>query len=188
MPMLYRLKESGKIRFLGITEAFPRDTGHRMLARAAGDGVFDCIMIGFNYLNQSGALIAAEAKRQGTGIIAMYAVRGLRSKESLQTLLSKLMSLGLLIKTEANAGRLVRLLNDHGVTTLAEGAMRFCRHELPADVVLTGTGDVRHLEANIAACKAGPLPDDISSEFRRLFSNLNSITGGERHSIWRRIT
>jgi L-galactose dehydrogenase len=188
MPMLHRLKESGKIRFVGITEAFPRDTGHRMLARAAGDGAFDCIMIGFNYLNQSGAPIAAEAKRQGTGIIAMCAVRGLRTKESLQTLLNKLMSFGLLDEAEANADRLARLLNDHGVTTLAEGAMRFCRHELPADVVLTGTGDVRHLEANIAACGAGPLPDYISSEFRRLFSKLNSITGGERHSIQRRIT
>ena len=187
MPTLNRLKESGKIRFAGITEAFPRDTTHRMLARAAADGVFDCMMIGFNCLNQTGAPIAAEARRQGTGIFAMYAVRCLRSKESLQTLLNNLVSLGLLNETEANADRLVRLLNDHGVTTLAEAAMRFCRFELPADVVLTGTGDVQHLEANIAACEAGPLPDIISAEFRRLFSKLDSLTGGEPHSLLRRI-
>jgi len=95
--------------------------------------------------------------------------------------------LGLLDEGEANADRLVRLLNDHGVTTLAEAAMRFCRHELPADVVLTGTGAVQHLEANIAACEAGPLPDIISAEFRRLFSKLDSLTGGKPHSILHRI-
>ena len=48
LPTLHRLKEIGKIRCIGITEAFGRDRNHLMLTRAVGAGAFDCIMIGFN--------------------------------------------------------------------------------------------------------------------------------------------
>ena len=76
----------------------------------------------------------------------MYAMRGLGSKESVQGHMNKLVTRGLLIKTQANAEMLLRVLNEHGIATLAEAAFRFARHELPADVVLTGTGSMRHLE------------------------------------------
>ena len=92
----------------------------------------------------------------------MYAMRGLGSKESVQGHMNKLVTRGLLIKTEANAEMLLRVLNQHGIATLAEAALRFARHELKADVVLTGTGSMRHLESNILACEAGPLPEIIT--------------------------
>ena len=177
LPALARLKESGKVRWIGITEAFPRDTTHQMLTRAAADGAFDCMMIALNFLNQSGAPIVAQAKRHGTGIMAMYAVRGLRGKESLQGLLDRLVSAGLIEKSDGDAGKIVRLLNEHGVTSLPEAAIRFCRHEMDADIVLSGTGEIAHLDANIAACEAGPLPANITAEFRRLFSKLKPFTG-----------
>jgi aryl-alcohol dehydrogenase-like predicted oxidoreductase len=183
LPALLRLRQSGKIRWIGITEAFPRDRVHQMLTRAAANGVFDCIMIGFNCLNQSGAQIAAAAKEHRSGIMAMYAVRGLRGQDSLQVLLDKLASWGLIEESQRDAARLVRLLNSHGVATLPEAAMRFCRYELNADVVLSGTGDTAHLYANIAACDAGPLPEAITAEFRRLFSKLDFLTGSERDSV-----
>ena len=182
LPALIRLKESGKVRWIGITEAFPRDTTHQMLARAATDGAFDCMMIALNFLNQSGAPIAAQAKRHGTGIMAMYAVRGLRGKESLQGLLDKLVAFGLIDEGERDADRLVRMLHSHGVS-LPEAAIRFCRHELNPDVVLCGTGDTTHLESNIAACQAGPLPDVVSAKFRLLFSKLSCLTGAEGDSV-----
>jgi L-galactose dehydrogenase len=171
VPTLNRLKENGKIRYIGITEAFGRDRNHLMLTRAIGDGAFDCIMIGFNCLYQAGAPIAAEAKRRGIGVIGMYAVRGLVSKENVQSHMNKLVSRGLLNRAEANAEMLVRMLNEHGVATLPEAAIRFARHELTSDVILTGTGNIRHLEASIAASEAGPLPDSIITKMRGLFSD-----------------
>ena len=185
LPTLIRLKKTGKIRWIGITEAFPRDRTHQMLTRAANDGVFDCIMIGFNCLNQSGAPIAAQAKRHRSGIIAMYAVRALRRQESLQVLMDKLVAYGCIKESDGDANRLVKMLDTHGVLSLSEAAIRFCRHELNPDVVLSGTGDTGHLDSNIAACQAGPLPDVVSAEFRRLFSKLNSLTGSERDSVLR---
>ena len=55
VPELKRQQAAGKIRFLGVTEVFGRDTGHAMLARALPDDLFDVIMIGFNLLNPSAA-------------------------------------------------------------------------------------------------------------------------------------
>src|SRR5712692_4695573 len=40
-PALLREKEKGKFRWLGITETAPGDPEHRMMQRAAGDGVWD---------------------------------------------------------------------------------------------------------------------------------------------------
>ena len=91
--------------------------------------------------------------------------------------MDKLVAYGCIEESDGDANRLVKMLNTHGVLSLSEAAIRFCRHELNPDVVLSGTGDTGHLESNIAACQAGPLPDVVSAEFRRLFSKLNSLTG-----------
>jgi aryl-alcohol dehydrogenase-like predicted oxidoreductase len=183
LPTLLRLKSSGKVRWIGITEAFGRDRAHRMLTGAAATGAFDCIMIGFNCLNQSGVPIAAEARRHDTGIMAMYAVRGLRNWENLQVFLEKLAAHGQIDAEMADANRLLRLLAENGVTSLPDAAMRFCRHELRPHVVLSGTGNRDHLAANIAACEAGPLPEAVSVEFRRMFSTVTSLTGEVRDSV-----
>src|SRR5687768_15159756 len=41
VPALLKLKEQGKIRWLGITESFETDTQHQMLARALEDDCWD---------------------------------------------------------------------------------------------------------------------------------------------------
>jgi aryl-alcohol dehydrogenase-like predicted oxidoreductase len=176
LPTLLRLKSSGKVRWIGITEHFERDPAHRMLALAAATGAFDCIMIGFNYTNSSGLPVAAEARRHDTGIMAMFAVRGPRSLESLQVLLDRLAASRRIDAKDADADRLLRLLAENGVTSLPEAAIRFCQHELGPDIVLSGSGDRDHLAANIAACEAGPLPEAVSAEFHRLFSGVAART------------
>jgi L-galactose dehydrogenase len=179
LPSLVRLRDKGKIRWIGITETFTRDPLHQMLARAAAAGVFDSIMIEFNILNPSGAPIATQGRKHGSGIIAMHAInRQLRDEQSLQGLLKKLVNCGALTPAEGDARRLMRALNIHGVRTLAEAALRFCRHELAADIILTGTGDFDHLDANIAACHATPLPEPLLGEFRRLFASLGTSESG----------
>ena len=53
VPALLALREEGKIRFVGITEAFIPDPQHRMLAQALKDDCWDVMMVGFNLLNPS---------------------------------------------------------------------------------------------------------------------------------------
>ncbi|HEX3350158.1 MAG TPA: aldo/keto reductase, partial [Acetobacteraceae bacterium] len=45
VPGLLRERERGKFRFLGITETAPADPDHKMLTRAAADGVWDVVMV-----------------------------------------------------------------------------------------------------------------------------------------------
>jgi L-galactose dehydrogenase len=178
LPTLIRLREKGKIRWIGITEAFAIDPTHKMLDRSASNDLFDTIMIGFNILNPSGRSIAAQAPNQGRGVIAMYAIsRRLRDERSLQSLLNYLLKRGALATRDADARSLMTLLEDHHIGSLAEAALRFCRHESGADVVLTGTGRIDHLEKNIAAIEAAPLPQPVLAEFRRRFADIGFLTG-----------
>jgi aryl-alcohol dehydrogenase-like predicted oxidoreductase len=162
LPSLLRLKEKGKIRSVGITESFGRDPQHTMLARAAASGSFDTIMLGLNIVNHTGSPIAAEARKSGTGVIAMYALRPFRDQASVDSLLRT---------CGASMAELMALLRAHGVGSLEEAAMRFCRHHSEADIVLTGTGNIGHLDANIAAATAGPLPEPLTAELRKIFAN-----------------
>jgi aryl-alcohol dehydrogenase-like predicted oxidoreductase len=162
LPSLLRLKEKGKIRSVGITESFGRDPRHTMLAHAAASGSFDTIMLGLNIVNHTGIPIAAEARKNGTGVIAMYALRPFRNQASVDSLLRT---------SGASMAELTALLRAHGVGSLEEAAMRFCRHHAGADLVLTGTGNIDHLDANIAAAMAGPLPGALTAELRKIFAS-----------------
>ena len=53
VPLLQKMRDQGKIRFLGVTEMFNADTQHNMLQRALEDDIWDVMMVGFNMLNQS---------------------------------------------------------------------------------------------------------------------------------------
>src|SRR3990172_244027 len=73
---LLRLKEQGKIRFMGVTEAFIEDTKHQMLQRALEDRWWDVVMVGFNILNQSArAAVLSKTLERNTGVLVMFAVR-----------------------------------------------------------------------------------------------------------------
>ena len=50
-------------------------------------------------------------------------------------------------------------------------------HEPGADVVLTGTGDGAHLEANIEAALKPPLPAAALERLEALFGDVDSVTG-----------
>ena len=53
MPELLALRDEGKIRFLGISESTGSDARHSMLSRALQDDVWDVVMTGFTFFNQS---------------------------------------------------------------------------------------------------------------------------------------
>ena len=52
-PELLKLKEAGKIRYIGITEMFNSDKTHEMLQQGFEDDIWEVAMVGFNILNQT---------------------------------------------------------------------------------------------------------------------------------------
>jgi L-galactose dehydrogenase len=61
--------------------------------------------------------------------------------------------------------------------TLPEAAYRFCRHEQGVDVVLTGTGNSAHLQANVEAILKPALPSGVLQRLKTIFGNLDTLTG-----------
>ena len=180
VPQLKAARDAGKIGFLGVTEMFGRDTGHEMLVRALPDDQFDVVMTGFNLLNPSARTrVFPMTRARDVGTLIMFAVRRVLSDPAaLREVVAQLVERGDLDPGLVDlADPLAFLRGRADISSVVEAAYRFCRHEPGADVVLTGTGDTAHLEANIAAIQAGPLAANIQDRLTRLFGGVDSISG-----------
>jgi len=158
LPCLEALRREGKVRFVGITERFSDDPHHAMLSQAIEDDRWDVIMVGFNFLNPSARrYILPKAMQRNVGVLNMIAFRrGFSRPERLAQRLweRRLPSDG--VDPNDPLGFLVR---EGGADSLAEAAYRFCRWEPGVHVVLSGTGDLQHLEANAASVAKPPLSE-----------------------------
>ena len=72
-----RLKEQGKLRFLGVSSHTPRL--ERVMRHAVDSGRFDVIMVAYNFRNWPELpTIFRDAKRKGVGVVAMKTLKGAR--------------------------------------------------------------------------------------------------------------
>ena len=185
LPTLQDLQTAGKIRHIGITEAFISDTGHRMLSRALEDGCWDVVMVGFNLLNQSAReRVLTVTQAQNIGTLCMFAVRrALSQPNALRELLRGLVAekqvseadLEGLADEEANP--LGFVLEEGGADSIPEAAYLFCRWEAGMDVVLSGTGRVEHLRENVTAFNSPPLSPQITERLRKVFARVDTVSG-----------
>ena len=180
VPEMRRQQAAGKIGFVGATEQFGGDTSHKMLARALPDDLFDVVMVGFNLLNPSARTkVFPETQKHDVGTLIMFAVRRTLSQPgALQLVVAELIERGEVDAGKIDPGDPLGFLRERAdVGSLTEAAYRFCRYEPGADVILTGTGNVEHLEANLAAIQGPPLPPDIIERLRSLFGGVDSVSG-----------
>ena len=180
LPPLVKLREEGKVRFLGVTEAFVEDPTHRMLQQALEDGYWDVVMVGFNLLNQlARALVFPKTRERNIGVLNMFAVRRALSRpERLREVWAELVRKGLVDPSACNPkDPLDFLLKEGTASTTVDGAYRYCRYEPGVHVVLSGTGSVEHLEANIASILKPPLPAVVLARLEEMFAGVDCITG-----------
>ncbi len=180
VPALQKLREQGKLRFLGITEAFSADPGHHMLSRAVQDDCWDVVMVGFNILNQSArerVLVHTNAKQ--IGVLAMFAVRQALSRpEKLRQTIAELLQQRLVdAGTVDQNDPLGFLVQDGSALSIPDAAYRFCRAEPGIHVVLSGTGNVQHLEENIASILRPPLPERHRQQLMQMFARVDTVSG-----------
>ncbi len=180
VPVLLRLREEGKIRFLGITERFGADTGHAMLQRALQDDVWDVMMVGFNILNQSAREhIFPYTMGKGIGVLVMFAVRrALGNPDRLREVVGELIDRGELDPGEVDRDDpLGFLVHEGGAASIPDAAYRFARDEPGTDVILSGTGNLEHLRANLASFGRPPLPEADRQRLERIFRGVDSVAG-----------
>ena len=185
VPELLKLRDVGKLRFLGITERWNADTRHLMLQRALQDDVWDVMMVGFNLLNQSAReLVFRHTIEKDIGILVMFAVRRALSRpEKLAEVLDELIAAGQLDPVDLDvadqdlAHALDFLVHDGGAVSIPDAAYRFSRDEPGTHVILSGTGNPAHLTDNIESFYRPPLPDADRRRLEHIFRNVDSVTG-----------
>ncbi|MEI9927489.1 MAG: aldo/keto reductase [Sphingomonas sp.] len=179
LPEMRRQQRAGKIRFIGITEVFRHDTGHRMLQAALPTDAFDVVMVGFNLLNPSARnAVFPRTMRHDIGTLVMFAVRrGLNSVANTREAVAELLARKEIDPAAVNPDDPLDFLRaTPGIKSQVEAAYRFCRHEPGAHVILTGTGSAAHLEENIAAILAPPLPAETLAKLAAIFGDSSSAT------------
>lgn len=180
MPPMRRLKEQGKIRFIGVTEGFVVDPKHAVLQDGLKQDLWDVVMVGFSLLNPSARKTVFPLTRSnGTGVLNMFAVRrALSQSERLREICAELTAKGMVGKDVLDASDpLGFLLKETDTTTIPEAAYRFCRHEPGVDVVLFGTGNPAHLKENVAAILKPALPQPALKKLAEIFGALDHLTG-----------
>ncbi len=180
LPTFRDLRDEGKIRFIGVTEMFNDDKTHQMLVDSLPDDVWDVAMIGFNILNQTARdAVFAKTIEQNVAVQIMFAVRRALSqpdklRESIQTLIDA----GQLEPEDVDMSNLLGfVLKQSDATSIVDAAYRFCRYEPGVHVVLSGTGNPAHLQANIDSLCKPPLPDEVVAKLRHIFRNASEVTG-----------
>lgn len=180
LPSVLELKDEGKIRFIGITEAFGPDPGHAMLTRALRDPWWDVVMVGFNLLNQSAReRVLAITREYGTGTLCMFAVRrALGRPEALSAVMADLAGRGLIDPATFDAADpLGFAIGPGAAVSLPDAAYRFCRDEPGLDVILSGTSSIAHLRENAASLERPPLPEPVTQRLRALFAGVDCVSG-----------
>ncbi|HTZ38239.1 MAG TPA: aldo/keto reductase, partial [Stellaceae bacterium] len=176
-PVLLRERDKGKFRFLGITETAPHDLEHDMLRRAAADGVWDVVMVGFSMVHQNAReRVFPLTRRHAVGTLLMFAVRNIFSQpgrlaETLRGLAAEGKVAASLAERDDPLGFLVHA---DGASSVVDAAYRYVRHEPGVDVVLFGTGRVEHLKTNIASLLKPPLP---AADRHRIDELLGHLVG-----------
>ena len=178
VPALLKEREKGKFRFLGITENQPTDAQHETLSRASGEEPWDVMMVAFHMMNQRPRdHVLANTIKNRIGVLVMYVVRNIFSNpERLQKAMREQVDAGNLPAHYADDNNpLGFLVHPGGAESLVDAAYRYVRHEPGCDVTLFGTGEIAHVESNIASILRPPLPEADRQRINKEFGHLIGV-------------
>jgi aryl-alcohol dehydrogenase-like predicted oxidoreductase len=154
LQALQDLRRRGKVRFIGISGTLPN------LPEQIAMGVFDTFQIPYSALERTHEALIEQASRAGAGIIIRGgAAKGGPGKEQ-----------GASWETWQRVG-LDDLL---GGMSRMEFVLRFTFSLPDLDTTIVGTIDPAHLQDNLRALAAGPMPDDLYAEAKRRLAAAGS--------------
>jgi aryl-alcohol dehydrogenase-like predicted oxidoreductase len=159
---LVRLRDEGKIRFLGMSGTLPELPDHIDM------GVFDVFQIPYSLFQRRYEPWVARAGESGAGVLVRGGVgRGTASEDknwSVQPL-SEPDGVAADIWEQARLDELLDGIDRH------EFVLRFTLHHPQLSTTIVGTSKLAHLQRNVEMASRGPLPDDVYDEaVRRLDS------------------
>ena len=175
LPMMQQLQREGLIRHLGVTEAFTGDNEHAMLRAVLPLNVFDVVMVGYNVLSPAPVRHVLPLAQAGdVGVVIMCAVRGaLLRPERIREIVGEWRQHGLLAPEAVPEDDPLGWLLGPWAPSMTEAAYKFAAAHPAVGCVLSGTGRVEHLEANVQAILGPPLPADLVQRAQDLFAPVS---------------
>ena len=155
IPIMQRLQEQGKVRFLGVTEVLFADPKHEGMSAALErhPEVWDSVMLKYGIMNQWAAKHALPlAAASSTGVLNMAPVRlTLTRREKLRERMDEW--------GEDDGESALDWLTGGDSAELIRKGYQFAAEPEAVSTVITGTSNIAHLEENVAAID-GTLPDE----------------------------
>ena len=180
IPELARLKEQGKIRFIGSSESTRSDGAHIWLRRVLPTELVDVVMVGHNMINQSAQrTVFPICIEKEIGVLNVFTVRNLFwNPKRLREVIADLKQRGLLADdTIGDENPLDWLLEDGECGSLVEAAYRYAAHTDGVTTVMCGTIDVQELEEDVEMIQKGPLSADKIGRLKLTFGHIAEPIG-----------
>ena len=154
---LVRMREAGKIRFLGASVY-----GEQAALRAIEAGWCDCIEIAYSLLDRRPERAVLDlAARRRTGVLA-------RSVLLKGALTSRIRSLPASFALLSNAVECVLQATGTSIEDLPEFAYRYILMQHPPHSALVGSACLDELRACVAYAEKGPLHEEVAARIRAL--------------------
>ncbi len=174
VPVMKRLQDQGKFRFLGVSETYSQDPRHEMFPMALKDDLFDTAMVGYSLLSPTPEhMVLPMCRERNVGVICMVAVRrALSRSEVLKERIADAVAQGLIAPDALpDDDPLGWLIKDH-VTSLPAAGYKYVAAHPAMSTVLTGTANIKHLEDNVEAILGPPLPEEDMARLRSVFGEV----------------
>jgi aryl-alcohol dehydrogenase-like predicted oxidoreductase len=188
VPAFERLRQQGKIRFLGLTGVGDTAALHQVIDA----GVFDSAQVVYNMLNPSAATelpanypaqdyrrLFDHTKEAGVGVVGIRVLAGgaLSGSAERHPIASPAPEpIGSAMSYDADidrARRLMPLVDEGFATSLTEAATRFSLSHPAMGTILVGLATPQEFEHSLTAVLKGPLPQaalDLLATLRQAFS------------------
>jgi L-galactose dehydrogenase len=169
IPIMQRLKEAGKTRFLGITEMLIKDSKHKAMSAAMErhPHVWDSVMLKYGLMNQWAAKRAFPlADASSTGILNMAPVRLTLTRQ--HKLQQRLEELG-----HEKIMKAFDWLSSGNQQEIIKRGYQFAAEPTTVTTVISGTSSITHLEANVAALD-DTLSDQEIDRLKKLLGDSSS--------------
>ncbi len=171
-----RAKEQGKIGYIGITETAADDPDHSMLVTALQEDLFDTCMIKHGILNQTASpRVLPLCAEHNVGVFVMASVRrSLRNAEEALATFQEMEAQGLLKGlTPTSADPLGLGQVGQPVPSITRAAYQFAAQSQAVSTVLVGTGNIAHLEQNVADILSSGLSAQQMAYLQRTYGHLS---------------
>jgi aryl-alcohol dehydrogenase-like predicted oxidoreductase len=182
LPELYRARDAGLIRAIGLSERYQSDHTHAMAQRAITDGIYDVLMVGLNLMSPDAVRsVLPLAGEHSIGIVVMCAVRTVLVDPDLRRkYLETWEQEGLLQPGLVDHDAPFAWLLDEHSPTVSAAAYKFAAAHPAAGSILTGTANIKHFDENLRAILGPPLPEQHVERVMEVFGPVQRNVQPER--------